>query len=122
MISKILFFAALVALVAVLACGGDDKAEAPADTTVPQSTAASVASPTSTPGPAPTAAPEPTAVPRTNRGTGSDSHSGSDGDASTGAHGDASTGAHGRSRGARANAGQRCDRSPPLGRPNRNRD
>ena len=63
MISKILFLVALLALVAVLACGGDDDSEAPADTAVPQPTAVSVASPTSTPRPAPTADPEPTAVP-----------------------------------------------------------
>ena len=63
MISKILFLVALLALVAVLACGGDDESEAPADTAVPQPTAVSVASPTSTPRPAPTADPEPTAVP-----------------------------------------------------------
>ena len=63
MISKILVFMASVALVAVLACGGDDETQAPAATAVPQPTAASVASPTSTPSLAPTAAPGPTAVP-----------------------------------------------------------
>ena len=52
--SKLVYFAALIAMIAIVACGGDDATEAPADTTVPEPTAA----------PEPTAMPEPTATPR----------------------------------------------------------
>ena len=56
--SKIILFMALVFLVGVLACGGGDATEAPADTPVPPTVA-----PTETPEPTPTPIPEPTATP-----------------------------------------------------------
>ena len=77
--SKLICFMALVALVALLACGGDDATEAPANTAAPQPTIAPTAmieptatpaptntpapAPTNTPAPAPTNPPEPTPAP-----------------------------------------------------------
>ena len=57
-------FMALVALVALLACGGDDATEAPTDAATSQPTTAPTAmiEPTATPEPTPTPTPEPTAT------------------------------------------------------------
>ncbi len=76
--SKLIYFMALVALVALLACGGDDATEAPDDTAAPQPTTAPTAmieptatpvptntpAPTNTPVTAPTNTPEPTPAPQ----------------------------------------------------------
>ena len=61
--SKLICFMALVALVALLACGGDDATEAPADTAASQSTSAPTAMVEPTATPAPTNTPEPTNAP-----------------------------------------------------------
>ena len=71
--SKLIYFMALVALVALLACGGDDATEAPAGnvasqtatapTAMAESTATPEPAPTNTPVPAPTNTPEPTPEP-----------------------------------------------------------
>ena len=65
--SKLLYVVALVALVAILACGGDEATEAPADTSSQQPTTAPTAmtEPTemSTSPPEPTTAPDPTDTP-----------------------------------------------------------
>ncbi len=59
--SKLIYFMALVALVALLACGGDDATEAPASTVASQPTTVptAMAEPTATPEPEPTNTPEP---------------------------------------------------------------
>ena len=70
--SKLIYCMALVALVALLACGGDDETEVPGDTPALQPTAAPTATteptatpaPTKTPAPTPTNTPEPTPAPR----------------------------------------------------------
>ena len=59
MISKLVCIAALFTLLALLACGGGDTTETPADTRSSQPTEA----PTATPRPTPTPTPEPTATP-----------------------------------------------------------
>ena len=63
--SKLLYVMALVALVAILACGGEDATKAPADTSAQQATSAPepTAEPRPTNTPAPTPTPEPTATP-----------------------------------------------------------
>ena len=61
--SKIFLFLALVAMVALLACGGDDATEAPADTQAPEPTAVPTSQPEPTAAPEPTDVPEPTATP-----------------------------------------------------------
>ena len=65
--SKLLYVVALIALVAILACGGDEATEAPADTSSQQPTTAPTAmtEPTemSTSPPEPTTAPDPTDTP-----------------------------------------------------------
>ncbi len=71
--SKLIYFMALVALVALLACGGDDATEAPTSTVASQAATAPTAmaeptatpepAPTNTPVPAPTNTPEPTPEP-----------------------------------------------------------
>ena len=62
--SKLVIFVALIALIAIMACGGDDATEAPADTPVPEPTAVPTSAPEPTAVPEPTATPEPTAAPR----------------------------------------------------------
>ena len=58
---KLLLFVALVALVAIMACGEDEATEVPESTTAPEPTpAAAAAQPAATPQPAPTTAPQPT--------------------------------------------------------------
>ena len=61
-VSKLLFFAALIALVAIMACGGDDPTEAPESTPASEPTAAPTAAPVApaTPRAEPTQAPAPT--------------------------------------------------------------
>ncbi len=63
--SKLLYVMALVALVAVLACGGEDATQAPADTSAQQPTTAPepTAEPRPTDTPTPTPTPEPMAIP-----------------------------------------------------------
>ena len=63
--SKLICFMALVALVALLACGGDDATEAPTESAVSQPTRAptAVIAPTATPAPTNTPAPAPTDTP-----------------------------------------------------------
>ncbi len=71
MMSKLVCLSALIALVALLACGDDEPAEAPADTLSSRATEAPTATPrpspkpepTVTPAPTPTEVPEPTATP-----------------------------------------------------------
>ena len=71
MMSKLVCLAALIALVALLACGDDEPAEAPSDTLSSRATEAPTATPrpspkpepTVTPAPTPTEVPEPTATP-----------------------------------------------------------
>ena len=62
--SKLVLFVALIAMIAIVACGGDDATEAPADTPVPEPTAAPTSTPEPTAAPEPTAMPDPTATPR----------------------------------------------------------
>ena len=57
--SKILLFVALVFLVAVLACGGEDATEIPADTPPPTVAPTAMPEPTAAPTPEPTATPTP---------------------------------------------------------------
>ena len=58
---KLIYFIALVALAGLLACGGDDATEAPADTPAqPTAVATAMPEPTATPEPAPTNTPQPT--------------------------------------------------------------
>ena len=61
--SKLLYVVALIALVAILACGGEDATEAPAAAPDPTSTTAPTAMPEPTATPEPTPVPEPTAMP-----------------------------------------------------------
>ena len=67
--SKLVYYVALVALLALLACGGDDATEVPAETVASEPTTAPTAmvEPTATPEPTntpvPTSEPEPTAIP-----------------------------------------------------------
>ena len=61
--SKLVCLAALIALVALLACGDDEPAEAPSDTLSSRATEAPTATPRPSPKPEPTATPEPTVTP-----------------------------------------------------------
>ena len=63
MVSKLIGFPALIALVILLACGGGDPTAAPADAALSQATEAPTATASPSPTPEPTATPKPTDTP-----------------------------------------------------------
>ena len=63
MVSKLIGVPALIALVVLLACGGGEPTDAPADATFSQATEAPAATASPSPTPEPTATPKPTATP-----------------------------------------------------------
>ena len=61
--TKLFYVVAMVVLVAILACGGEDGTEAPTGTSAQQATVVGTTTPESTATPLPTPTPEPTATP-----------------------------------------------------------